>query len=403
MIDLVTCRSRESTPTQSAQTDDIAWMNRALDLAHQAVGRVSPNPAVGAVIVQNGQIVGQGHTEPPGQRHAEIVALDLAGDHARGATMYVTLEPCAHFGRTPPCLNAILDAGISRVVIAVPDPNPLVNGQSIAALRDAGVDVDLGIGASEAIRINAGFFRRLQTGRPEIHVKYAMSLDGKIATHTGHARWITGPEAREQAHLIRDRSDAILVGIGTVLADDPMLTTRIDDVLAGSGGPSHPLRVVVDSHARTPVTAAMLRPETPGCTVIAVSELAPPERIRALSDVGAEILLLPEIDRRVDLDPLMTALGERGINSLMVEGGAQIIGSLAESGLIDRVTAFIAPVLLGGYGAPSPIGGTGVAQADHGSRLIDPVIEQIGNDIRVSGYLTDRYPDERLLACSPAS
>lgn len=401
MTELVTFCSSQTT--QDTNASDADWMHRALDLASQAVGRVSPNPAVGAVIVQDGQIVGQGHTEPPGQRHAEVVALDLAGEHARGATMYVTLEPCSHFGRTPPCLHAVLNAGIARVVIATRDPNPLVNGQSITALQEAGVEVEVGIGASEAIQINAGFFRRLQIDRPEIHAKYAMSLDGKIATHTGHARWITGPAAREQAHLIRDRSDAILVGIGTVLADDPMLTTRIDDTLAGAGGPSHPLRVVVDSQARTPVTAAMLRSDTPGRTVIAVSELAPEARIDALREAGAEILTLPEIERRVDLDALMTALGQHGINSLMVEGGAQIIGSLADAGLIDRVTAFIAPVLLGGDGATSPIGGSGVAQADHGLRLANPRIEQIGDDIRISGYLSDRFPDERLLACSPAS
>ncbi len=401
MTELVTFLSSQAK--QITDPADHTWMHRALDLSSQAIGRVSPNPGVGAVIVQDGQIVGQGHTEPPGQRHAEIVALDQAGKLASGATMYVTLEPCSHHGRTPPCLDAILDAGIARVVIAVRDPNPLVNGRSIAALQEAGVEVEVGTGASEAIRINAGFFRRLQTGRPEIHAKYAMSLDGKIATHTGHARWITGPEAREQAHLIRDRSDAILVGIGTVLADDPMLTTRIDDVLAGFGGPSHPVRVVVDSQARTPITAAMLRSETPGQTIIAVSELAPANRISELRDTGADILTLPDINGRVNLDALMLSLGERGINALMVEGGAQIIGSLADEGLIDRVTAFIAPVLLGGDGAPSPIGGSGVAQADHGLRLVEPAFEQIGDDIRISGYVADRFPDERLLACSPAS
>lgn len=378
-------------------------MRRALDLSRKALGRVAPNPAVGAVIIKDGEIAGEGHTELPGRRHAEIVALDQAGERAAGATMYVTLEPCAHHGRTPPCLGAVLNAGISRVVIAVRDPNPLVNGRSIAALRENGIQVDLGVGESEALQINAGFFRRLQTGRPEVHVKYAMSLDGKIATHTGHARWITGPEARRQAHIIRDQSDAVLVGIDTVVADNPLLTTRLINEDSGSGGPSHPIRVIVDSHARTPVDAAMLAPDAPGRTLIAISSLAPTERVEALRSAGAEVLTVAALDGRVDLRALLDCLGQRGINTLMVEGGARVIGSLADYGLIDRVTAFIAPVLLGGDGAPSPIAGEGVAEASDGRRLVSPVIQQVGNDVSISGYLAGRYPDERLLVCSPAS
>jgi diaminohydroxyphosphoribosylaminopyrimidine deaminase / 5-amino-6-(5-phosphoribosylamino)uracil reductase len=402
MTTLVTSSAQHISQGSQAMVDQ-HWMNQALAQARRALGRVSPNPAVGAVIVRDGQIVGEGHTEPPGERHAEIVALDQAGDQARGATMYVTLEPCAHYGRTPPCRDAVLDAGISRVVIATRDPNPQVNGQSIASLREHGVEVHVGIGSAEAIRLNAGFFRRLQTGRPEVHVKYAMSLDGKIATHTGHARWITGPEARRDAHVIRDRSDAILVGIGTVLADDPLLTTRLDETIAGFRGPAHPIRVVVDSHARIPVSAAMLRPDTPGQTFIAVSEQAPHERVNTLRATGAEILLLPELEDRVDLPALLDCLGERGINTLMVEGGARIIGSLADDGLIDQITAFIAPVLLGGDGAPSPIAGAGVSKADQGLRLANPVIDPVGEDIRISGYVDGRVPDEGLLVCSPAS
>jgi diaminohydroxyphosphoribosylaminopyrimidine deaminase / 5-amino-6-(5-phosphoribosylamino)uracil reductase len=399
---LVTSSAQQSQQSSSAEVDQ-HYMSQALDLARRAVGRVAPNPAVGSIIVKDGQVIGRGHTEPPGQRHAEIVALDEAGDLARESTMYVTLEPCAHYGRTPPCLDAILNAGVARVVIATQDPNPPVNGRSIAALREHGVDVVVGIGAEDAIRINAGFFRRLQTGRPEVHVKYAMSLDGKIATHTGHARWITGPDARHQAHIIRDQSDAILVGIGTVLADDPMLTTRLDPIDAGANGPSHPIRVVVDSQARTPLNAAMFRNETLGRTLIAVSERAPAERVDALREIGAEIIALPEIDRRIDLPSLLDALGSLGFNTVMVEGGAQIIGSLADSGLIDRVTAFIAPVLLGGDGAPSPIGGTGVAEADRGVRLVSPSIDHLGDDVRISGYVEGREPNERLLGCSPES
>ncbi len=380
---------------------DQYWMSQALDLARLAIGRVSPNPAVGAVIVRDDCLVGAGYTETPGQRHAEIVALDEAGDLAAGATMYVTLEPCAHHGRTPPCLDSILRAGLARIVIAVRDPNPLVNGRSITALRESGIDVEIGPGQDEAIQINAGFFRRLQTGKPEVHIKYAMSLDGKIATHTGHARWITGSEARRQAHIIRDQSDAILVGIGTVLADDPLLTVRVTDSDAGAGGPCHPFRIVVDTHARTPVASAMLDAEAPGETLIAVSELAPQERVEALQRTGAETLTVPTRDGRIDLPALLDCLGARGFNTLMVEGGAGIIGSLADEGLIDRVTAFVAPVLLGGQGAPSPIAGAGVSEANDGLRLVYPTVNQIGRDVCVAGYLTGRYPDERLLVCSP--
>ncbi|MEX2426014.1 MAG: bifunctional diaminohydroxyphosphoribosylaminopyrimidine deaminase/5-amino-6-(5-phosphoribosylamino)uracil reductase RibD [Thermomicrobiaceae bacterium] len=376
---------------------DQYWMNLALDLSRKARGRVAPNPAVGAVIVRDGQAVGQGHTEPPGYRHAEVVALDEAGDRAAGATMYVTLEPCAHHGRTPPCLDAILKAGLDRVVIAVRDPNPLVNGRSIAALREHGVEVTLGTGVDEAIQINSGFFRRLLSGRPEVHVKYAMSLDGKIATHTMNARWITGQDARTQAHMIRDQSDAILVGIGTVLADDPLLTTRLPDERAGSNGPSHPLRVIVDSQARTPVDAAMLQKDVPGTTLIVVAEIDSAGRVAALQRTGAEVVALPLVNGRVNLGALLDYLGRRGINTLMVEGGGQIIGSMVDAELIDRVTAFIAPVLLGGEGAPSPIAGSGFELADQGLRLIAPDLQQVGDDIRVSGYLDGRFPDEGLL------
>ncbi len=371
-------------------------MERALELARRAVGRVAPNPAVGAVIVKDGKIIGEGHTEPPGQRHAEIVALEESGALAEGATMFVTLEPCAHHGRTPPCLDAMLEAGIARVVIAVRDPNPLVNGRSIAAFKEHDIEVELGVCAGEAILVNAGFFRRMKTGRPETHIKYAMSLDGKIATHTGHARWITGTEARRQAHTIRDQSDAILVGIGTVLYDNPLLTVRLHDEETGAGGPSHPLRIVVDSYARTPVDSAMLAPDAPGDTIIAVSNLANPERIEALRATGADVLAVPERDGRVDLGKLLQELGDRGINTLMVEGGAEIIGSLADQALVDRVTAFVAPVLLGGSGAPSPIAGNGVELAQNGLRLVQPEISLAGDDVRISGYVTGRYPDEGL-------
>jgi diaminohydroxyphosphoribosylaminopyrimidine deaminase / 5-amino-6-(5-phosphoribosylamino)uracil reductase len=403
LADRMTAHMTTPTETGTQEATDRHWMDRALSLARRARGRVAPNPAVGAVIVQGSEVVGEGHTEPAGFRHAEIVALDQAGQRAVGATLYVTLEPCAHFGRTPPCLDAVLRSGIARVCIAVRDPNPRVNGKSIEALRQHGVAVRNGVGAGEATRVNAGFFKRIQTGLPEVHVKYAMSLDGKIATRTGNARWITGPEARREAHIIRDTSDAILVGVGTVIADNPRLTTRLDPGDAGAGGPHHPLRVVVDSQARMPVACAMLDDHMPGSTLIAVTHGAPANRVEQLRSAGAEVLTLPGVNERVDVRALLESLGRRGINSLMVEGGAGVIGSLADEQLIDRVTAFIAPVLLGGQGAPSPIAGVGAGMVDHGLRLERTEVRSVGDDLLVTGYVAGACPDEGISRCSPGS
>lgn len=373
---------------------DLQWMNRALAVASRARGRTAPNPPVGAVLVRDGVVVGEGWTERPGKRHAEVMALDQAGPRARGATLYVTLEPCAHYGRTPPCTDALVDAGIARAVISVRDPYPQVDGRGIAHLSRHGIRVDLGLGAREAAWINAGFFKRIRTGLPEVTAKFAMSLDGKIATHTGHARWITGPEARLEGHRLRDTHDAILVGLGTVLADDPQLTTRLPDSEAGVGGPSHPLRVVVDSRARTPHTSAMLQPETPGDTLIVTTDQAPFRAARALRSTGAEVLVLPARDGRVDLAVLLRELGRRGINSVLAEGGGALLGSLFTAGLVDRVSAFIAPVIIGGDGAPVPVAGDGVDTMDDALRLHNVEVRRFGQDLAISGTLSGIYEPE---------
>ena len=373
---------------------DLQWMNRALAVANRARGRTAPNPPVGAVLVRDGVVVGEGWTERPGQRHAEIMALDEAGIRAPGATLYVTLEPCAHFGRTPPCTDALVEAGISRAVIAVRDPYPQVDGRGIAHLSRNGIRVDVGLGAREATRINAGFFKRIRTGLPEVTAKFAMSLDGKIATRTGHAHWITGPEARREAHRLRDCHDAILVGLGTILADDPRLTTRLPAAEAGVGGPSHPLRVVLDSRARTPLTAAMLQPRTPGSTLIVTTEHAPFRAARALETAGAEVMVLPARDGRVDLPVLLRELGRRGINSVLVEGGGLLLGSFFTAGLVDRVVAFIAPVIIGGAGAPAPVAGRGAETMDDALRLGNVEIRRYGQDLAVSGTVSDIYESE---------
>jgi diaminohydroxyphosphoribosylaminopyrimidine deaminase/5-amino-6-(5-phosphoribosylamino)uracil reductase len=363
-------------------------MQRALALAWRAQGRVAPNPAVGAVVVRDGELAGEGATKPPGGPHAEIVALQEAGERARGATLYVTLEPCAHHGRTPPCVDAVIAAGVRRVVVALSDPFPEVCGRGLARLRAAGIDVEVGLEARAAALVNAGYLKRLRTGLPEVTAKYAMTLDGRIATRTGHSRWITGELARREAHRLRDRHDAVMVGVGTVLADDPLLTVRLPSEEAGEGGPHHPLRVVVDSRARTPGTAAVLRPDTPGHTLIACSTDAPAERLAALEAAGAKLLVLPRGDGGVDLGALLRALGERGINRVLVEGGSRLLGRLFDLGLVDQVVAFIAPVIVGGCGAPGPVGGTGVATIDQAWRLHGVELCQIGPDLVLTGRLS---------------
>jgi diaminohydroxyphosphoribosylaminopyrimidine deaminase/5-amino-6-(5-phosphoribosylamino)uracil reductase len=372
---------------ESTEAIDAAWMQRALALAARALGRTAPNPAVGAVLVRDGVVVGEGWTAPPGGPHAEIVALRQAGDRARGATLYVTLEPCAHFGRTPPCVDALIDAGIARAVIALPDPFPGVSGRGIARLKQAGIAVSLGIEADASIALNAGFLTRIGYGRPTVTAKYAMTLDGRIATRAGHSRWITGPEARRDAHRLRDTHDAILVGIGTVLADDPLLTTRLPGEACGDGGPHHPLRVVLDSQARLPLDAAMLKPETPGRTLIVTTERASNSAVEALRATGADVVRLPECAGRIDLQATLRLLAERGVNSVLVEGGAMVLGALFDADLIDQVVAFVAPVLVGGAAAPGPIAGSGHATMDAAARLRAVESRVVGTDVMLSGRL----------------
>lgn len=381
---------------------DRQWLRLAISLAATVRGRVAPNPAVGAVLVRDGLLVGAGATAPPGGPHAEIVALQQAGERARGATLYVTLEPCAHYGRTPPCVDALIAAGIERAVIAVGDPNPLVDGRGFARLAAAGVRITRGLLAEEATALNSDFFTRLATGRPEVTAKFAASLDGRIATRTGDSRWITGEDARRHVHHLRDIHDAIMVGLGTVRADDPLLTTRLPDAAAGAGGPHHPLRVIVDSAARMPTTAAMLRPGTPGRTLVAVGDAAPAERVTALRRAGAEVVRFPVPDGRVDLGALLDHLGALGFNSVLVEGGATLLGALFDSGLVDRVAAYIAPLVIGGNGAPAAVGGEGPAVLADVHRLHNVDVIRLGSDILMTGRVRPLVGSEDS-PCLPAS
>ena len=328
--------------------DDHDHMRAALALARRGLGSTWPNPSVGCVIVSNGRVVGRGLTAPGGRPHAEPTALSMAGDRARGATAYVTLEPCCHWGRTPPCTDALIAAGVARVVIAERDPDPRVDSMGAATLRAAGIQVDEGLLADDARDTLAGFLSRVTKGRPLVTLKLASTLDGRIATATGESQWITGPGARRAAHAIRGRSDAVLVGIGTVLADDPDLTCRIP------GFRQTPIvRIVVDSQLRTPTEARLVATARDNPTWILHRPDAPAARALALSERGVVTIPVPSANPGVDLTEAMQALGNAGITRLMIEGGGLIAGAALRADLVDRLAWFHAPAIIGGDGWPA--------------------------------------------------
>jgi len=352
-------------------------MDRALRVAERGLGLTSPNPAVGAVLVKDERVVGEGAHLRAGGPHAEIVALDAAGPAARGATCYVTLEPCAHVGRTGPCADALVRAGVARVVAAVGDPHRVVDGRGLARLRAAGVDVAVGVREAEARRLNRGFFCVMTEGRPHVTLKTAMTLDGKIAAVDGVSRWITGEAARLEAHRLRFVADAIVVGIGTVLTDDPQLTVRHPGL-----PPKEPLRVVVDSRLRMPADARVLGAGDPARAVVACVAPAPTDRAAALRDRGARVLELPNDGEHVDLRALLDALRATSVNAVLVEGGGELGGALAEAGLVDRVAFFVAPRLVGGAEAPGPLGGRG-RPLKEALPLVDVTTRRIGDDLLI--------------------
>lgn len=357
-------------------------MGRALELAGLGRGKTSPNPMVGAVVVKDGKVAGEGYHHKAGSPHAEIIALDNAGKKAKDATLYVNLEPCCHYGRTGPCANAVVEAGISRVVIAMSDPNPLVCGKGIAYLKQRRVEVTTGVLEDEALLLNEIFIKYITTGRPFVMLKAAMSLDGKIATRTGDSRWVTGPAARSRVHVLRNWYDAVLVGINTVLADDPLLTVR----LTGEKG-KNPVRIVVDSLARTPVTSRVLSQLAEAPTIIATTGNADAQKIARLKETGAEVLIVPGDGPRVDLKRLMADLAGREITSVMIEGGGEINASALESGLVDKVVWFIAPKIVGGRLSPGPVGGRGIILMADAGQIENITVTQFDEDVCLEGYL----------------
>jgi diaminohydroxyphosphoribosylaminopyrimidine deaminase/5-amino-6-(5-phosphoribosylamino)uracil reductase len=357
--------------------EDIEWMRRALAEAERGRGAVEPNPMVGAVIVREGRPIAAGHHERFGGPHAEVVALGRAGESARGATLYVTLEPCCHHGKTPPCTEAILAAGIGRVVAAVGDPFPQVSGGGLAALEAAGVRVEVGSEAEAARELNAPYLKRLTTGRPFVTAKWAMTLDGKTAVATGDSRWISSDESRRLVHELRGQMDAIIVGIGTVEIDDPRLTAR-------PPGPRRPVRIVLDSSARLAPDSILVRTAAEVPVLVAATHRAPPERRERLVSAGCEVLVLPG-EGPVPLAPLLDELGRREMTNVLVEGGGRTLGSFLDEGHVEAVEVFIAPILEGGDHARTAVRGAGRTLMSESTRLKEVRVDRIGDDAYIRG------------------
>jgi len=370
-------------PNRVPAEADHYWMKRALAEAERGRGWVEPNPMVGAVLVREGELIGFGHHTRFGMPHAEVEALKRAGDSARGATLYVTLEPCCHFGKTPPCTEAILSAGIQRVVAAMRDPFPKVSGGGFALLQEAGLAVEWGVEAEAARALNAPYLKRLRTGRPYVTAKWAMTLDGKTAASSGDSRWISGPRSRALVHEVRGRMDAIIVGIETALADDPALTAR-------PPGPRTPARVVLDSAGRLPISSQLARTAKETPVLLAVTERATPRR-SPLEELGCEILRF-EGNGPVPIVSLLNELGRRGMTNVLVEGGGRILGAFFDAGEVNAVDIYIAPLLEGGPPRFNPIQGTGRALMADSTRLAQVQVSLIDGDIRIQGVLPTGGP-----------
>ncbi|MBM7551854.1 bifunctional diaminohydroxyphosphoribosylaminopyrimidine deaminase/5-amino-6-(5-phosphoribosylamino)uracil reductase RibD [Thalassobacillus pellis] len=355
---------------------DQQYMKLAIEMAKTTVGQTSPNPAVGSVIVKNNEVVGLGVHVKAGDPHAEINALQMAGDKATGGTIYVTLEPCSHYGKTPPCAQAIIDAKLKRVVIGSDDPNPKVSGRGIKMLENAGIEVETNVLKAEADQLNTIFFHYMKTKTPYVFLKTAMSLDGKIATSTGESQWITGEAARKDGHKYRHRSDAILVGVQTVIKDNPKLTTRLE------GDGENPIRIVLDTQLRTPINSELIQNDEAPTWVITGSRISPAQIQAFRAKEHVEIISLSS--PAVDIPEVLRYLGEQEITSLLVEGGGTIADAFVRAGKVDELITYIAPKLLGGKDALTPVEGTGFQQLKDSLELEVLATEMVGEDIKVT-------------------
>ena len=352
---------------------DDTYMKLALEYAQKGCGWVNPNPMVGAVVVKDGRVIGTGYHQRYGELHAERNALAACTESPQNATLYVTLEPCCHYGKTPPCTEAILKSGVRRVVVGTVDPNPLVAGKGIQILREHGIEVTEGVLRETCTKLNEVFFHFIQTKTPFVVMKYAMTMDGKIATHSGQSKWITGETARRRVQEDRHRYSGIMVGVGTILADDPLLTCHLSDS-------KNPIRIICDSRLRTPLNARVVQTAGDAPTILVTCSqdeaLARPYR-----DAGCEVLTLPTMDGHVDLRELIAVLGEKEIDSVLLEGGSELNWSALQSGIVNKVQAYVAPKLFGGAGAKCPVGGIGVKDPEKAFRLASPQITRLGEDV----------------------
>jgi len=352
---------------------DMEYMKLALELAENGCGYVNPNPMVGAVIVKNGEIIGSGYHENYGELHAERKAINSCVAPLDGATMYVTLEPCCHYGKTPPCTEAIIESGIKRVIVGSLDPNPLVAGKGIEALRNNNIEVETGLMDMENQKLNYIFFHYMKTGMPYVVMKYAMTLDGKIATFSGKSKWITGEKARVHVHQSRHKYSGIMVGVNTVIMDNPMLTCRIP---MGRNG----TRIVCDTNLRIPFDSKIIQTASEIPTFIATSSLEM-DKIKKFSDMGCKVIQVPKKDGHIDLNVLMIKLGEEKIDSILLEGGSTLNFSGMKSGIVNKVEAYISPKMFGGSGAKSPVGGIGIENPDNAFKLVRKNMKMFGEDI----------------------
>jgi diaminohydroxyphosphoribosylaminopyrimidine deaminase/5-amino-6-(5-phosphoribosylamino)uracil reductase len=359
--------------------DDEHWMRRVLHLAQKGKGRTSPNPMVGAVLVKDGNVVGEGYHSKAGEAHAEIVALRQAGGGARGATLYLNLEPCVHFGKTPPCAPQVIEAGVKHVVLGMEDPNPLVKGKGIERMRKAGLEIEIGILEEECRRLNETFCKYILKKEPFVILKIAATLDGRIATRHGDSKWISGEASRRFIHRLRHQVDGVLVGIGTVLKDDPQLTARIR-------GGRDPYRVVLDCQLKIPEEAKVIG-NTPSKAIIATTALAPKDKIEKLEKRGVRILILDAQEGKINLKSCLSKLGEIEMTSLLVEGGSQVNGSFLDEGLIDKFLLFLSPKLLGDPQALGIFGGRGMPCLEEAVPIKKIETRRIGEDILLEGYL----------------
>lgn len=360
------------------------FMQRALELASKAAGRTSPNPLVGAVVVKDGEIVGEGYHRRAGEPHAGVVALAAAGENSRNATLYVTLEPCNHYGKTPPCTEAVIKAGISTVYVAALDPNPLVSGRGIARLREAGIHVNVGLMEKEARELNRFFVKFITRGLPYVALKTAMTLDGKIATRTGNSRWITNERSREYVHQLRNTYDAVLVGIGTVLADDPLLSTRLPQA-----DTRDPVRLIIDARLDMPIDSRILQTAGRQETIVYCLNGADSLRIRQYQDLGAEVVVLKGSSGRVPLEEVFRDVAQRGLVSVLMEAGSRVNAYALEKRLVDKVYWFIAPRICGGEQALSPVGGRGIELMSEAIKLHNVTVRSFDGDLLVEGFINN--------------